>query len=206
MRIVKGMSGTGRIVRAAAVALLALTGVLITACAPEPDAAAPTTPATTGIPTPTPTPVPIADFPFGPSQSTTPLPSDCESILTEDILATLEGIPVNAPGMGGGIRPDSSRVCVWADPGASMTRLVTVVGYAPEREARDALYLLGVDDGYLCYEPEDGLRCEKTWEDGPLGLPEGRTVYWRDGVAIDTQYANLAPQGYTAAIVDALWG
>ena len=107
--------------------------------------------------------------------------------------------------MGGGIRPDSSRVCVWADPGASRTSLVTVVGYSPEREARDALYLLGVDEGYTCYEPDEGLRCEKSGTDD-LGLPVGRTVYWRDGVAIDTQYSNLAPQGYTAAIVRSIWG
>lgn len=176
------------------------------ACAPEPDAAPASPPPTaSAAPTPTATPVPIADFPYGPSTSTTPLPADCESILTDEILASLEGIPLNAPGMGGGIRPDSSRVCVWADPGASMTRLVTVVGYAPERPSRDALYLLGVDDGYLCYEPDDGVRCEKTWEEGTLGLTQGRTVYWRDGVAVDTQYSNLAPQGYTSAIVDALW-
>ncbi len=198
------MRWTVRATGGAAVAVaLALSAA---ACAPEPDAAPASPPPTaSAAPTPTATPVPIADFPYGPSTSTTPLPADCESILTDEILASLEGIPLNAPGMGGGIRPDSSRVCVWADPGASMTRLVTVVGYAPERPSRDALYLLGVDDGYLCYEPDDGVRCEKTWEEGTLGLTQGRTVYWRDGVAVDTQYSNLAPQGYTSAIVDALW-
>jgi len=192
----------GRTLGATAAVLVALT---VTACAPEPDATPAPTDAATGTPTPTITPVAIADFPFGPSTSTTPLPSDCESILSPDIRASLEGIPLNAPGMGGGIRPDSSRVCVWADPGATRTSLVTVVGYSPEREARDALYLLGVDDGYLCYEPDKGLRCEKSGTDA-LGLSEGRTVFWRDGVAIDTQYRNLAPQGYTAAIVEAIWG
>jgi hypothetical protein len=190
-------------VRAAATFALAVALLSLTACAPEPDAA----PTQTVLPSPTPTvtPVPVADFPFGPSTSITALPEDCESILTDEILASLEGIPLNADGTGGGIRPDSSRVCVWADPGARMTRLVTVVGYAPEREARDALYLLRVEDGYLCYEPDDGIRCEKSWLEGPLELTQGRTVYWRDGVAVDTQYSNLAPQGYTAAIVDALW-
>ncbi|MEW1835787.1 hypothetical protein [Microbacterium sp. NPDC079995] len=176
------------------------------ACAPEPDTLPPApTDAASGTPTPTVTPVSIAEFPFGPSRSTTPLPKDCDSILTPDILDTLQGIPLNAAGMGGGIRPDSSRVCVWADPGSSRTSLVTVVGYSPEREARDALYLLGVESGYTCYEPDEGLRCEKSSTD-ELGLPVGRTVYWRDGVAIDTQYSNLAPQGYTAAIVQSIWG
>lgn len=204
MRIVDDMGvWAGRIGR---VGILAAAAALaLSACAPEPDAAPDTTPTQTVAPSPTPTPVPVADFPFGPSTSTTALPADCESILTEEILTSLEGIPLNAAGMGGGIRPDSSRVCVWADPGASLTRLVTVVGYAPEREARDAMYLLGVDEDYLCYEPDEGIRCEKTWEDGTLGLTNGRTVYWRDGVAVDTQYANLSPQGYTTAIVDALW-
>jgi len=193
----------GRALGAAAAALLALS---VAACAPEPDAAPPVpTDAASATPRPTLTPVAIADFPFGPSTSTTPLPSDCESILTPGIRASLEGIPLNAPGMGGGIRPDSSRVCVWADPGASRTSLVTVVGYSPERDARDALYLLGVDDGYLCYEPDHGLRCEKSGKDA-LGLSQGRTVFWRDGVAIDTQYRNLAPQGYTDGIVKAIWG
>ncbi|MCO7204586.1 hypothetical protein NH287_13920 [Microbacterium sp. CnD16-F] len=196
-----------RIRRALVGALAALTlAGAVTACAPEPDAVPPApTDAASGTPSPTVTPVAIAEFPFGPSTSTTPLPKDCESILTPGILDTLQGIPLNAPGMGGGIRPDSSRVCVWADPGASRTSLVTVVGYSPEREARDALYLLGVDEGYTCYEPDEGLRCEKSGTD-ELGLPVGRTVYWRDGVAIDTQYSNLAPQGYTAAIVRSIWG
>lgn len=205
MRIVDGMRS--RRARALTAALLtAALASTLAACAPEPDSLRPSpTDGASMTPTPTATPVAIADFPFGPSTSTTPLPADCESVLTPDILSTLDGIPLNAPGMGGGIRPDSSRVCVWADPGASRTSLVTVVGYSPERDARDALYLLGVDDGYLCYEPDDGLRCERTWEDD-LGLPQGRTVYWRDGVAIDTQYSNLAPQGYTAAIVEAIWG
>lgn len=208
MRIVVTMSSRRARIGRAVGALLgaAALAAAVSACAPEPDTLRPApTDAASGTPTPTMTPVAIADFPFGPSTSTTPLPSDCKSILSDSILTTLQGIPLNAPGMGGGIRPDSSRVCVWADPGASRTSLVTVVGYSPEREARDALYLLGVDDGYLCYEPDEGLRCEKSGTDD-LGLPVGRTVYWRDGVAIDTQYSNLAPQGYTAAIVSKIWG
>ncbi|AZS44921.1 hypothetical protein BWL13_02518 [Microbacterium oleivorans] len=206
MRIVDVMTRRRAVIGRAIGALLASAALTLgaSACAPEPVSLPGPTDAASATPTPTVTPVAIADFPFGPSTSTTPLPSDCKSILSDGILATLQGIPLNATGMGGGIRPDSSRVCVWADPGASRTSLVTVVGYSPERSARDALYLLGVDDGYLCYEPDRGLRCEKTWTDD-LGLPQGRTVFWRDGVAIDTQYSNLAPQGYTAAIVAKIW-
>lgn len=201
MRIVSHMT-TRRHPLVWGVALLT-AALAVTGCAPEPDAAP--TPTSTPVPSPTITPVPIAEFPFGPSTSTTALPADCESILNEDIIASLDGIALNAPGLGGGIRPDSSRVCVWADPGASMTRLVTVVGYAPKNEAIDAMNALAESEDFLCYSPDEGVRCEKTWEDGALGLPQGRTIYYRDGVAIDTQYSNLTPQGYTTAIVAALW-
>ena len=190
-----------RAVTAACAGLIALA--LTAGCAPEPSVPAATTP--TATPAPEVTPPPIAAFPFGQAASTTPLPQDCESILTEEILDSLEGIPLNAPGMGGGIRPDSSRVCVWAHPGAAMTRLVTIVGYAPYNPAMDALNALSTDDGYLCYRPDEGVRCEKAWTDEVLGLPEGRTLYYRDGVLVDTQYANLAPRGYTTAVIQALW-
>jgi hypothetical protein len=55
------------------------------------------------------------------STSTTALPADlpqgCRDLLDDAVLAQLDGVPLNAPGMGGGIRPDSSRVCVWGEPG-----------------------------------------------------------------------------------------
>ena len=170
------------------------------------DAGAATSAASSATPAPQAT---IAPFPIGASTSTTPLPADlpqgCRDILTGSVLAQLEGVPLNAEGMGGGIRPDSSRVCVWGEPGAVATRLVTVIGYSPEREARDALYELG-NEGYTCYEPDGGIRCEKTWEHPTLpGVTEGRTLFYRDGVIVDTQYTNLAPKGYTAAIIDYLW-
>lgn len=150
----------------------------------------------------------IAPFPIGPSVSTTALPADlpqgCRDILDDDVLEQLEGVPLNAEGMGGGIRADSARVCVWGDPGAAGTRLITVIAYSPEREARDALYALA-GEGYTCYEPRGGVRCEKTWGHATLPVTQGRTLFYRDGVIIDTQYTNLAPTGYTDAIIDALW-
>ena len=186
---------------------------VLSGCSGAPDGAATT--ADAGAATPaasSATPAPqatIAPFPIGASTSTTPLPADlpqgCRDILTGSVLAQLEGVPLNADGMGGGIRPDSSRVCVWGEPGAVATRLVTVIGYSPEREARDALYELG-NEGYTCYEPDGGIRCEKTWDHPTLpGVTEGRTLFYRDGVIVDTQYSNLAPKGYTAAIIDYLW-
>lgn len=189
---------------AAAGAVLA-SALLLTACTGSP---APAPSATTTAPSPeasaTPTGPQLADFPFGPSVSTTPLPDDCRAILTDRVLAELDGVPLNAPGMGGGIRPDSSRVCAWGEPGAAATWLVTVIGFAPYREATDALFALG-NDGYTCYEPDEGVRCERTWEHESLPVTQGRTLYYRDGIIVDTQYSNLSPEGYTSAIIAALW-
>lgn len=187
--------------------LLAVTG--LSACAGVPDGGATTSGATASAAPATPSPaLTLAAFPMGASTSTTALPADlpqgCRDILTATVLKELEGVPLNADGMGGGIRSDSTRVCVWGEPGAVATRLVTLIGYSPEREARDALYALG-NDGYTCYEPHGGIRCEKTWQSPTLAVEEGRTLFYRDGVIVDTQYSNLAPAGYTDAVIDALW-
>ncbi len=188
-------------------AALGLAAILLAGCAGTPDEATPTATGTAeGIATsPAATPLPsISPFPIGPSVSTTALPDDCRAILSGTVLTALEAVPLNAPGMGGGIRPDSSRVCVWGEPGAIATRLVTVIGYSPEREALDALYALG-NDGFTCYEPTGGVRCEKTWTSDTLGIEQGRTLFYRDGVIVDTQFSNLAPTGYTNAIIRSLW-
>lgn len=190
---------------------LLTAAVLLSGCAGAPDGAGTTSGGGTASPrtSAAPSPQPIAPFPMGPSTSTTPLPADlpqgCRDMLTTGVLSQLEGVPLNAEGMGGGIRDDSARVCVWGDPGAVATRLVTVVGYSPQREAEDALYALA-GEGYTCYEPRGGTRCEKTWDHPSIpGVTEGRTLFYRDGVIVDTQYSNLAPSGYTDAIIDYLW-
>lgn len=192
-----------------ALGLVALA-TLVAGCAGTPEVTASTggvdAEASTG-PTPSAGPT-LAPFPMGPSTSTTALPADlpqgCRDLLDDDVLAQLDGVPLNAPGMGGGIRPDSTRVCVWGEPGAAATWLVTVIGYSPDREARDALFALG-NEGYTCYEPDGGIRCEASWQSGDLGLPQGRTLFYRDGVIVDTQYSNLSPAGYTDAVVASLW-
>ena len=189
---------------AAAVAALALA---LAGCVAEPSPAPTSDSASAASPRPMPS-ASLSPFPMGASVSTTPLPADlpqgCRDLLDAEVLAQLDGVPLNAPGMGGGIREDSARVCVWGEPGAATTRLITVIGYSPEREARDALYALG-EDGFTCYEPQGGIRCEKTWTDPNLPVEDGRTLFWRDGVIVDTQYSNLAPTGYTDAVIAALW-
>ncbi len=190
---------------AAAVALAAM--VVLAGCvaepAPDPTGSTSSAPASPA-PTTSPAGPALLGFPFGPAASTTPLPNDCREILTDSVLAELDGVPLNAPGMGGGIRPDSTRVCAWGEPGAAATWLVTLIGFSPYRAASDALYELG-RDGYTCYEPGGGIRCERTWEHETLPVTQGRTLYYRDGIIVDTQYSNLAPAGYTTAIIDALW-
>lgn len=188
----------------AAVAVAVASIALATACAPDPGDSA--TPAPTSVETTTPalTGPELADFPFGPAESTTPLPEDCRAILTGSVLTELDGVPLNAPGMGGGILPDSTRVCAWGEPGAAATWLVTRIGFSPYRAAADALYELG-REGFTCYEPAGGIRCERTWEHESLPVTQGRTLYYRDGIVVDTQYSNLAPQGYTNAIIAAMW-
>lgn len=193
--------------RAAVVALCAAAAVGLTGCTPpaeQPTASTSATPTPTVSETPAATAPELQDFPFGPSASTTPLPDDCRALLTGSVLTELDGVPLNAPGMGGGIRPDSTRVCAWGEPGAAGTWLVTLIGFSPYRAATDALYELG-RSGYTCYEPDEGVRCERTWEHESLPVTQGRTLYYRDGIIVDTQYSNLAPAGYTNAIIDAMW-
>ncbi|MBN9187947.1 MAG: hypothetical protein J0I62_05500, partial [Microbacterium sp.] len=55
--------------------------------------------------------------------------------------------------------------------------------------------------GFTCYTPDGGTRCEKTWKDATYPITDGRTVFWRADVLIDTTYSNLSPSGYTASIV-----
>lgn len=202
LRPLRPLRRTGGV--ACAVAAVVLLAGCTVGAEPRPEAGSSTPPAATPTASATPTGPELLDFPFGPSTSTTPLPADCRVILTDRVLEELDGVPLNAPGMGGGIRPDSSRVCAWGEPGAAGTWLVTVIGFAPYREATDALYELG-RDGYTCYEPDAGVRCERTWEHETLPVTQGRTLYYRDGIIVDTQYSNLAPAGYTNAVIAALW-
>lgn len=188
---------------AASVALL-LT--LLAGCASGPDADAgpttsptaseSTTPAPIATVTASPTPTPVAD-----------IPDDCRAILNASVLAELEGTPLNDPAMGpSGVQGDGSLICVWREPAADTTGLVTTITYVSRGPALDMLNELADDDGFSCYTPDGGTRCEKTWESETYPVTEGRTLFWRDGILIDTQYSNLAPTGYTAAIVSAIFG
>jgi hypothetical protein len=62
------------------------------------------------------------------------------------------------------------------------------------------------NDGFSCFTPDKGTRCEKTWQNDAYPVTDGRTLFYRSGILIDTKYSNLAPSGYTDAIVAHLFG
>lgn len=186
----------------AVMALLLVGGLTaaLTGCgasgAPQPAAStstsAPSASGPTGSPAPSPTPaaVPVT------------LPTDCRAILSDAVLAQLEGIPLNDVSFGpSGVQDDGSLVCIWADPAADTTSLTTTISAMRRGTALDMLNDLAAAQGFTCYTPDDGTRCEKTWLNEQYPVTDGRTLYWRDGILIDTQYSNLAPEGYTASIV-----
>lgn len=141
-------------------------------------------------PTATPTSQPIA------------IPDDCRAILSDDVLAQLDDVPLNDPAVGPtGVQDDGSLLCVWRDPRADTTGLATTISHMNRGPALDMLNELADDEGYTCFTPDEGTRCEKTWENEMYPVTDGRTLFWRDGVLIDTTFSNLAPSGYTSSIV-----
>ncbi len=188
----------------AGVAALLLTTVLA-GCTPEsPDAGTPSESASprssespdpdeTTSPSPTPSPTPTSGI---------ALPTDCRAILTEGVLAQLEGVPLNDAAFGpSGVQDDGSLICAWADPRADTTRLVTIISAMSRGPALDMLNALANTEGFSCFAPDGGTRCEKTWPNTQYPVTDGRTLFWRDDILIDTRFSNLAPDGYTSSIV-----
>jgi hypothetical protein len=189
--------------RAAGAASVLLALVVLTACAPDEAPAGgeftytPTPSAdASATPTPTPSATALAD-----------IPDDCRAILTADVLAQLDGVPLNDPAFGSsGPQPDGGLVCVWRDPATDTTGLVTTISYMSRGPALEMLNKLVADEGYTCYTPDGGTRCEKTWQNETYPVTDGRTLFWRDDILVDTAYSNLAPTGYTAAVVASIFG
>lgn len=197
---------------AAAVALTLAAGLgALTACAPEadgpsPSAARPSASGSAGATaSATPSPSPSAS-------ASVAIPTDCRALLTDAVLAQLGDTPLNHPAYGtdAGVQSDGSLVCIWRDPAADVTGITTEISRMNRGPALDMLNTLADDDGFDCYTPSGGTRCEKS-ETTPAdaqypGIVQGRTLFWRDGILIDTRYANLAPSGYTDSIVQHLFG
>jgi len=189
---------------AGAVVFAAAAVIALSACAPEDGGdTAPASPApsssdasaATPIPTLTPTAVPAE------------IPTDCRAMLSADVLSQLASVPLNDPAAGpSGPQADGSLVCIWRDPAADTTGLLTRITRMDRGPALDMLNDLVATQGFSCYTPDDGTRCEKTWINDTYPVNDGRTLFWRDDVLIDTQYSNLAPTGYTASIIASIFG
>ncbi|MFT4306412.1 MAG: hypothetical protein QM604_05940 [Microbacterium sp.] len=186
--------------RRLAAAVLVPLVALLAACAPEPEATttASATSSTTTSATATPTPTSTA----------TAIPADCTAIVSQTILAELADVPLNDSSYGSsvGVQSDGSLVCLWRDPDDDATYLQTTVSQMSSGPALDMLNELVDDEGFTCYTPSGGTRCEKTWTDATSAVTDGRTLFYRDGIMIDTSYSNLAPSGYTDSIVASLFG
>jgi hypothetical protein len=193
-----------RVQAAVLAASLLLTLSAVAACAPEAAPTPSTTPRTTATQTPTPIPT---RTPGATPTAQTQIPSDCREILTEAVLAQLGDTPLNDPAFGpSGKLDDGSLVCIWADPAADTTHLTTTFTRVARGPALDQLNALADDEGFTCYTPDGGTRCEKTWQNEQYPVIDGRTVFWRDDILIDTTFSNLAPSGYTAAIIASVFG
>lgn len=187
----------------AAAALLLL--VALTACTPQtggasaspsPAGSETADPEQTGAPSPSPTPIsaPVA------------LPTDCRAILSDAVLAELGETPLNDAAFGpSGVGSDGTLTCIWADPGADTTGLTTTISRMNRGPALDMLNALANDEGFSCFTPDGGTRCEKTWPNAQYPVTDGRTLFWREDVLIDTRYSNLAQSGYTSSIVEHLF-
>lgn len=188
---------------AAAACILVLSAALA-GCLPEPDPnawpAASASSERTDSPSPTPSPTPTTRAPQ--------LPTDCEAILSPAVLAQLEGVPLNDPAVGipTGVQPDGTLVCVWGLPGGGASSLQTTIAPVSRGPALDEMNALVATENFSCYTPSGGTRCEKTWFSEPDLLAQGRTLFWREDILIDTQFTTLAPAGYTDAIIAAVYG
>lgn len=188
---------TTRSAMAGAVLLLAL---VLSGCGGTSDPSASTAPPATPGGTAAPTTAPTASS--DPDAAAVPIPTDCRAILSPTVLAELDDVPLNDPAFDPtGSLDDGSLRCVWADPAADTTNLVTEIKGVAREDAMQMLNALANDEGFTCYSPDGGTRCEKTWNNEQYPVTDGRTLFWRDGVLIDTRYSNLAPSGYTNAIV-----
>jgi len=193
-------------VRAIALAVAVAGIVVLAGCAPEGDGQA--TPS--NAPTTSETPGASASPAVSPSPSGSPgssaLPTDCRSILSASVLAELAGVPLNDPSFGpSGARGDTL-TCIWRDPAADTTSLVTTITRMSSGPALDLLNGLVASDGFTCFTPDKGTRCEKTFQNPTYGTTDGRTLFYREGLLIDTSYSNLAPSGYTSSIIERVFG
>ncbi|MFG6477376.1 hypothetical protein ACFXP7_13420 [Microbacterium sp. P06] len=194
-------------VRLLAVAAAVAGLVLLAGCAPDSEPSTTAAPSASGTAdasaTPTASPSPTVT-----AAATPAMPTDCRSILSEPVLAELAGVPLNDPATGEttGVQADGSLVCLWKDPAADTSHLLTTISKMASGPALDMLNSLVADNGFSCFTPDKGTRCEKTWQNTTYPVTDGRTLFYRDGLLVDTKYSNLAPSGYTSSIIERVFG
>lgn len=206
-------------IRDGAVIALLLAGMLVlAACTPAsekepaaghsaPPASASSAPTDQATPPDTPSPIGSATPTPTPTTKAVKLPTDCKAILSQSVLAQLKDVPLNDPAFGeSGSLENGSLVCNWGDPRADTTRLTTKIQRMSRSLALDLLNSLADSQGFTCFTPDGGTRCEKTWKNTQYPVTDGRTLFWRQDVLIDTRYSNLAPRGYTSSIIKSIWG
>ncbi|MDQ1168324.1 hypothetical protein QE392_000128 [Microbacterium proteolyticum] len=155
--------------------LVGVAVLALTACAPAAEEAAPDTPSPVSS-SPTPSNIPT----FSRAPTDVRLPADCKAMLSADVLAQLGTVPLNDPALGAsGVQPDGSLICIWRDPGADTTGLTTTISRMNRGPALDMLNDLVSTQGFSCYTPDAGTRCEKTWINDTYPVNDGRTLYWR---------------------------
>lgn len=144
------------------------------------------------------------------------VPTSCEQLVPAEQLAALDHLALNDPAVDEGTLrsglsnpalaelAEANRVlgCVWENPGASTTALHTTVARIDGGEGAAAVKLL-TDDKVDCYEAQQGIRCEYALTGG--AVDSGETHFFRDDIWIATSWVNVAPPGYTNAIVGTLW-
>jgi len=93
--------------------------------------------------TPTPTPTAPAE-----------IPDDCREMLSDDVLAQLEGVPLNHTAFGpSGVMPDGSLKCIWADPAADTTGLTTTISRMARGPALELLNEYAAEHDFECHTP-----------------------------------------------------
>lgn len=191
----------------------ALLAVGLTGCVPEP-AASPAATSAAASTAPSAAPAPTASA----AGDDISLPATCESIYPAATLAdlTAQNPPLNDPGVtifatqnAGALETLQSGIatirCTWGAPGTKgLATNVSIVTPAQSRSVQDAL----AASGFACADADGGTVC--TTEKQVLDLDDkvvttGESHLFRGNAWVATAYVDFLPDGYTAAIAQALW-
>ena len=124
------------------------------------------------------------------------IPSDCREILSDDVLAELGGTPLERSGLRA-VRanwPDGSLVCIWADPAADTTGLTDDDHQCRARSALEQLNALATTRASRATRPTAARAARRRGRTSSIPVIDGRTVFWRDDILVDTTYSDLCAE------------